>query len=93
MRTEHHYHDLPAADRASMADLVTDLGHDPDVIAAAFAVEHTDDACLLHLTEFLLDGQGRRYIDPATDDIASRDHAIPVDPQRLPATLNRHSAT
>jgi len=70
-----------------MTDWLRSLGIDPTNIALLAAVVQSGDRYELHLTEYLRDEQGQRFLDLAADQLAARPVVVPVEKDSWPAWL------
>lgn len=79
--------DLTPEDRDAVRDLVRSLGHADEDIAAVFAITRDGIGTQIHLTEYLRDETGFKFLDVAADHTASRPHVHDITAAMLPAAI------
>lgn len=85
--------DLTPEDRETVRELIRSLGHAGELISVVFAITRDEIGVRIHLTEYLRDETGMRYLDVAADHPASRPHVHDVAPEQLPASLRSAEET
>lgn len=81
--------DLDPTDRAAAEDWVRSFGVDPADAATRFVVAEEGAGWKLHLTEYMRNEQGQRYVSELTGGPAYCAYTIAVDPAAWPEFVDR----
>lgn len=64
--------------RAELCDWLTGLGVDPATVRPEFVIRKGEREYELHLTEFVLNENGRRFLDLVTEEIVTKPLVVPL---------------